>query len=222
MPVSSLRNQITETQKIRSDLLKWKLVLVSGIGAVGLGIQEGAEHNEILLGLIPLVCVYVDALCAHLSLRIRAIGVFMVVHPTTNADEQYAQNYERFIRLWTPERHLALSAADKKNGIDGKDQAELKRGGNRLEPIALLGSTLLLSALVLGYGIQMMCRTSQPVSPTESVVPVALAVSGVIGIVISIMIGCFHDVRVALIRAEAEEYIRSKVGKADGDSVERE
>jgi len=35
MSVATLRNQITETQKIRSDLMKWKLLLVAGIGSVG-------------------------------------------------------------------------------------------------------------------------------------------------------------------------------------------
>ncbi len=221
MPVSSLRNQITETQKIRSDLLKWKLVLVSGIGAVGLGIQEGAGHNEILLGLIPLVCVYVDALCAHLSLRIRAIGVFMAIHPTDIPDEKYAQSYERFIRRWTPEKRLEILATGGKGASETKEEIMRQRAESRLESIALRWSTVLLSALALGYGILMMCRGTHPAGLAGGLTPFVLMASGVIGMIISKLIGCFHDARGSVIRYEAAKHLKLLRGRqshcAQGD-----
>lgn len=99
MSVSSLRTQIIETQKIRSDLMKWKLVLVSGLGAAGIGLEKfNITQQIILLALIPLVCVYVDAMCAHLSLRILLIGEFIATYDPLNDDEKCAQSYECFIR----------------------------------------------------------------------------------------------------------------------------
>ena len=61
-----LRNEIIESQKARTDLMKWKFILVSGLGAAGLGFtgksdDSTIEHVTILvLCCIPFVCAYVD------------------------------------------------------------------------------------------------------------------------------------------------------------------
>ena len=68
--MDSLRAQITESQKVRSDLMKWKLLIIAGIGTAGLGFDNFKFPDaHMVLCLIPLVAVYVDALCAHLSLQ---------------------------------------------------------------------------------------------------------------------------------------------------------
>src|SRR5215831_2425030 len=78
--MSSLRKEIVEAQKVRSEILKWKLILVAALGAVGLGFSNPntiVPNAYLVLLLIPLVCFYVDLLCRHMSLRIIVIGAFL-------------------------------------------------------------------------------------------------------------------------------------------------
>ena len=77
--MDALRPELIETQKIRSDLMKWKLLIVSGIGGAALGFS-GSNGNaptgaHLALAIIPIACFYVDLLCRHLSLRNKAIGM---------------------------------------------------------------------------------------------------------------------------------------------------
>lgn len=76
--MKELRNEIIEAQKMRADLIKWKLLLVSGLGGAGLGLQGKEPRDlELLLCLIPFVCAYVDAAARHLNLRIQVIAHFL-------------------------------------------------------------------------------------------------------------------------------------------------
>ncbi len=40
MALDTLRNELIETQKVRSDLMKWKLLIVSGVGGAALGFSR--------------------------------------------------------------------------------------------------------------------------------------------------------------------------------------
>ena len=72
-----LPDEILESQKTRSSLLQWKLLLCSAIGTVAFGLTEHVSHSSIgLLGLIPLACAYVDLLCTNINLRIILIGTY--------------------------------------------------------------------------------------------------------------------------------------------------
>ena len=125
--MNSLRAQITESQKVRSDLMKWKLFIIAAIGTTGLGLGNFKFSNaRMVLCLIPPVAVYVDALCAHLSLRIKAIGEFITSLQPLNKSDLHLKNYELFLRLSPPKF--------------------------KLETIALHWSTIFVSALVLLYG----------------------------------------------------------------------
>lgn len=106
--MANLRMQVVETQKARSDLMKWKLILVATLGAAGLGVRNPPVYH--LLCLIPLVCVYVDALCAHLSLRIKLIGQFVVAQQAETEDQHYERAYEEFIRESSPSHQLEFDA----------------------------------------------------------------------------------------------------------------
>lgn len=80
--LNTLRDEVIEAQKGRLELLKWKLILVAGLGGIGLGFSFNDSSQtmispHLLLGLIPLVCLYVDALCRHLQLRILVISDFI-------------------------------------------------------------------------------------------------------------------------------------------------
>jgi hypothetical protein len=91
---SSFRNEILETAKARVDLLKWKLIGVSALGSVGLGLTktDGSAPPYLILALIPFVCFYVDLLCQHFALRILVIARFLTTSPK---GEQAA--YECFV-----------------------------------------------------------------------------------------------------------------------------
>ena len=78
---SKLPDEILGAEQCRSNYLKWKLFLVAALGASGFGLggqyfgDEG-QPPHLLLALIPFVCIYVDLLCTHLTLRILVIGSF--------------------------------------------------------------------------------------------------------------------------------------------------
>ncbi len=77
-----LRDEIVESQKTRVDLLKWKIILAATLCAVALGFEgtppsAAPFSHEYLLCLIPLICLYVDLLCAHLNLRIMVIARYV-------------------------------------------------------------------------------------------------------------------------------------------------
>jgi hypothetical protein len=78
--LGSLRNEIVESQKARMDFLKYKLLAIAALGAIGLGFSE---HNgsilepDYILCIIPFVCMYVDLLCYHNDMRILVIGNFL-------------------------------------------------------------------------------------------------------------------------------------------------
>jgi hypothetical protein len=76
--MDSLRSELIETQKVRTDLIKWKLILVSVLAATGLGFTEikSVPYAEVVLCCIPFVCAYVDLQCASLSLRISGISFY--------------------------------------------------------------------------------------------------------------------------------------------------
>ncbi len=73
---SKLAEEILETQKSRSDMLKWKLVLVAALGAMGLGLSQEMKVAPLVLAIIPFVCVYVDLLCCNCNVRTILIGTY--------------------------------------------------------------------------------------------------------------------------------------------------
>jgi hypothetical protein len=85
-----LPDEILESQKTRSTLLKWKLVIVASLGAAGLGLTSGSNPKINLLSLIPFVCVYVDLLCTNINLRIMLIGRYLA--------EKCSDSYELFAK----------------------------------------------------------------------------------------------------------------------------
>lgn len=97
---AKLPDEIIEAQKNRSEFLKWKLALVSALGAAGLGLmKESTAGHVALLALIPFVCVYVDLLCSNINLRIILIGRHY---------ESQGDSYEEFVAL----RRIAFSLED--------------------------------------------------------------------------------------------------------------
>lgn len=77
--VVKLRDEILQAQRQRGQLLKWKLLLVAGLGgaALGLGGETQTSRFHFLLFLVPLFCSYADILCRHLNLRILVIARYL-------------------------------------------------------------------------------------------------------------------------------------------------
>jgi hypothetical protein len=91
---TSLRQELIECQRARSEFIRWKLILVAAVGsaAFGLGSKDNPKHPE-LLAFIPLICTYVDSVCLHNDSRIMLIGRFL--RESTLASE-VARAYEQF------------------------------------------------------------------------------------------------------------------------------
>lgn len=100
--METLRAEILESQKARSDLLKWKLVVVAALGAAGMGFTGGnSSYAHVVLCFIPFACVYVDLLCRHLNLQITVIGQFLKSEKPADTGDQYVHLYEKFSGKFT-------------------------------------------------------------------------------------------------------------------------
>lgn len=156
--MDSLREEILQSENVRSDLLKWKLALAGAIGAAGLGFSGSNDlrHADLVLCAIPPVCVYVDLLCLHLNLKMLVIGTYLRrLPPGSDADD--VRRYEAFvdeharrlviarprflgrIRLPDPLRRMLLAKeSDRPSAFD-------------LEDWALSLSTIALSVALIVY-----------------------------------------------------------------------
>ncbi len=129
--MEQLRSEILEAHKARSDLLKWKLALVAGLGTIGLGLTQDIAHPIVLIG-IPLVCAYVDLLTRHLTLRIHVIAGFLRTGDESGPDEALYRRYEAFV--------------------------ERNRSAFAFEDWPLYLSSIVLSLGVAGYGLMTLVR----------------------------------------------------------------
>ena len=75
--VGKLRDEVVKLQKARLDLLKWKLILVAGLGAAALGVaSDNSRGLPVLFALISFVCLFVDMVCAYIDHRILVSAAF--------------------------------------------------------------------------------------------------------------------------------------------------
>jgi hypothetical protein len=98
--MQTLREEILQAQRTRSDLLKWKLGLVGVIGSIGLGLAGSRvpTHADLVLCAIPFVCVYVDLLCRHLSLRMIVVGAFFRETDVPGQEAATLRKYEDAVK----------------------------------------------------------------------------------------------------------------------------
>ena len=58
--------------------MKWKLIIIAATGVAALGLAtKDASSSPLALAVLPLACVYVDALCRNLSIRAKRITSFV-------------------------------------------------------------------------------------------------------------------------------------------------
>ena len=78
MSFALLKEEINQTHNTIYDITKWKLILVSSICAVALGLtKDPAGDFHLLLLLLPLVCAYSDLLYYQNLLRIFVLATFI-------------------------------------------------------------------------------------------------------------------------------------------------
>lgn len=166
LEMQTLRDEILQAHQTRSDLLKWKLVVAGGLGAVGLGFAgaEGPVTNaDLVLCAIPPACLYVDLLCRHLTLRIIVIGTFLNKHGAAHEAALLAA-YEHHA-----ERARNLSRK-------GRILPSRTMSAFALEDWALSWSTIALSLAVLVYGA---------IAKNDEFLP-PFVVSGVLGVAVTV------------------------------------
>lgn len=159
-----LRDEIVESQKVRADLFKWKIILVATLGSLALGIESGRSSgdpatavaapasHQYLLCLIPLVCLYVDILCSHLNLRILVIGRYLQYVAAVSESATPAVAYEQFVE---GARNLTASMVRR-----GRAQRRARRAANpgrsfnvfSFEDLAQHFSSSVLSLFVIAWG----------------------------------------------------------------------
>lgn len=172
--IEKLRDEIIESQKARTELMKWKLILVAAIGGASLGIgsnlPSGRNPPYGLLALIPWVCLYVDAVCIHIELRIMAIGRFIRIGGNGSvAADSIARKYEEYCTAFRPTFSL--------------------------EGFALALTTVTVSFLVLAIGVarpDVIVPMSQPMSNFSLNV---IRWSGALGIVGTILFNIRHRLK---------------------------
>lgn len=172
--IDKLRDEIIESEKARTDLIKWKLILVAAIGVTGLGIgssQSGGGHPSILLALVPFVCLYVDAVCYHNEIRIVAIAQFLREGCGDSDAKKYEEHCRRSRKLFS------------------------------LEPLVLLWTTIVLSVLVLLIGwFEVLERavgiTRNATAEVQTFVSQVLSWAGTIGIAAGVAFYMFYRWRI--------------------------
>jgi len=155
--------------------MKWKLVLVAALGGVGLGLETHITQDvHLLLCFIPLVAIYVDALCAHLSLRIKMIGEYIYQSKPKSKEEISNHRYEEFIRKCPPRF--------------------------KLETIALHWSTIFLSFYIIFYGYSQQKTVGKILVPIlgECSGVYLFYLSGILGLILTwgILFFCSHRIKI--------------------------
>nr|VFK21419.1 MAG: hypothetical protein BECKLPF1236B_GA0070989_12546 [Candidatus Kentron sp. LPFa] len=161
--MDNLRSELIESQKARIGFIKWKLLLVSGIGAAGLGFtkSESIPYSNLVLCCIPLVCAYTDLMCRHLSLRNMVIGQYIRTMVDKSGEYKLIINYEKFC-------HEARSIKLESNKTIGVFSLEGKVHKT---------SSLILSLLIILYSFVLQNITSIP-----------LLISGILGVFLIFLI----------------------------------
>ncbi|MGB8410950.1 MAG: hypothetical protein WCE58_13705 [Gallionella sp.] len=197
LELSSLREEIRKAEEARLDFLKYKLIAVATLAAVAFGLGSWGSTDpdmepRYILAVIPFVCVYVDTLCYHNNLRILVIAKYLRCH---------YDPYERFLFKW--------------GQILEKD-TKPARFFFMMEDRVLDISTKTLAVLVIVAGIVSVvnlndCFKVTVSSATEGAI---IALSGLMGFIISRKIKSEYDERERRIDGDSCEEIKAVVIKS--------
>jgi hypothetical protein len=170
------KNEIIETQKAKTDLMKWKLILVATLGAFGLGFTSqipivGTNTSyHLILGLVPLVCIYTDLISNHLQLRILVISKFFQNYKSQEIQSNITM-FSSYVRF-----------------------CESVRPVFKLEDLAERWSTVFLSALVILFSTTI---------HLSKLTQILLLVSGSFGIFFSIILNNIYKNKTKILNKSA-------------------
>jgi hypothetical protein len=179
---AALRQEIIEAEKTQADYLKWKLISVASITSLFLSFKVANSYDlSILLCIIPLICTYVDLVSVHLMLRIVVIGTYLRKAKQHLGQPEYVEikDYETFV-----------------SDILGEIRSN-PFSPFGLELTAIHGSTLVLSSIILVYGFVLTSSNAR--------LAYLYFVSGIIGIMFSILIFATYGKRVRKIMGTSIE-----------------
>jgi hypothetical protein len=95
MSYTVLKEEINQTHNTIYDIAKWKLILVSSISAVALGLSKDQTGDfHLLFLLLPLVCAYSDLLYYQNLLHIFVLATFLRKRQPGDS----VVEYEQFVR----------------------------------------------------------------------------------------------------------------------------
>ena len=176
--MDSLRQEIQQSQQRRADLIKWKLVLVSVLGATGLGLTNSPNvpYAELVLCGIPFVCTYVDLLCQHHALNLVVIGEF--IRSQESGSDIAEVKYEKFSLAV---RQIPL----KKRMVSAYD----------LERINIIWSSIVFSASIVVYAA---------IQPKLTTIPIVLA--GCFGVILSLWVQKMYRIRRDVVRRMSTQF----------------
>ena len=162
-----LRSEIIQSEKTQTDLMKWKLVLVSSLSSISLGFFQSnlTFKPQYLICLVPLICAYVDLMYFHLTLRILFIGSFIKelgMRGNHDSDKSAIIEYEMFAERTRKNNNLSLFS---------------------LEEFAVQGSSIALSVLVIIFGV-----ITTPLNYNNLMELAPYCIAGFLGILISCFI----------------------------------
>lgn len=87
---SLLKQEINKTSEDLHDFAKWKLISISTIASVGLGLSTDHAASPWILLVIPYICAHIDLNCYQYLLRNFVISKFL----RTSKADKILSNYE--------------------------------------------------------------------------------------------------------------------------------
>ena len=94
--IVSLRNEAMAAQQQRLDLARFKIVSIAVIGAIAIGTSDLAQGSvPYVIGLIPLVAIYVDVIAETKKIQFMAIGSFLNTLDKTGPIARYEAFVEK-------------------------------------------------------------------------------------------------------------------------------
>lgn len=216
--METYRDEIIETQKVRSELLQRKLVLSAVLGGIGLGLRGAGldedqvvtsfglnSHVYLILCLIPLVCAYIDLLCYHLNLRMFVIAKFL-------KDPRRAINRRKGIN----KNDQSSSGKDNNNDNDNNFESEdyrlyekicaEERDAFSLESFALKASSIVLSLLLIVLPFFIELDNQNPLLDD-----ISLSASGIVGIILAMSIEALSNKKTNLLESNEQSVFLGRV-----------
>ena len=104
--IVSLRNEVMAAQQQRLDLARFKIVCISVLGSLAIGASGITEGSvPYIIGLIPLVAIYIDVICETKKIQFMAIGSFLKTLPKGSVTAPYEKfspgHRDDFLRLYS-------------------------------------------------------------------------------------------------------------------------